>query len=464
MAHIKIKKGLDIPIDGKPSGDIKPLVPSGESHSGSKSKTVSLNLKPFEGTAFRLHAKEGDFVKIGQPVAEDKESEGRMFVAPAAGVIREVRRGLKRRLLDIVIEVADNEEYLETEPLSPTGASPEALIAKLMQGGLFQRIRQRPFDTLANPKKRPRTIFVKALESAPYVPPSEYQVMGHEAEFQLGLDALAVIAEEGVHLVYRSGTDFQPFTNARNVETHTAEGPHPVSNHSLHIQKIDPITKIDDVVWTLNAHDVVCIGHFLATGRYLTDRVIAIAGPALLSDQRGFFRVREGISVNNLVAGRLTKNMPARLVSGNPLMGTKVETEEYLGIRDYVFCAIPESTKRQPFHFFRLGADKYSFSRAYLSGHFNSKKRTWDFTTSQHGEERPFIDASLYKEVQPLDISTMLLCKAVMAEDYDLAQELGLLEVSGEDFALPTFVDPSKKEMVDIINEGLRAYHAEVLG
>ena len=44
-----------------------------------------------------------------------------------------------------------------------------------------------------------------------------------------------------------------------------------------------------------------------------------------------------------------------------------------------------------------------------------------------------------------------------------LAEELGLLEVSGEDFALTSFVDPSKIEMTDIINNGLKRYSEEMM-
>jgi len=102
-------------------------------------------------------------------------------------------------------------------------------------------------------------------------------------------------------------------------------------------------------------------------------------------------------------------------------------------------------------------------SRAYLSGHLNHADRSFDFDTSLHGEPRPFIVATLYDHVQPLNISTMLLVKAVMAEDYELAESMGLLEVAPEDFALTTFVCPSKIEMTDIVSQGLKAYAKEVL-
>ena len=146
-------------------------------------------------------------------------------------------------------------------------------------------------------------------------------------------------------------------------------------------------------------------------------------------------------------------------------MGQKVEPSDFLGFKHTVFCAIPESVDRQMLHFFRLGADKYTHSKAYLSGHFDQRNsdRTYPFTTNQHGEERAMVDGSIYDSVMPLPVPTSTLLKAVMAEDFDLAEELGFLEVDSEDFALPTFICPSKIEMVDIIKKGLKFHASEVL-
>jgi Na+-transporting NADH:ubiquinone oxidoreductase subunit A len=462
MVHIKISKGLNIPINGGPAGEIQPFIQSGTA-AHTKPKYISLNLHNYD-QSFKLLTKLDDFVKIGQPLVEDKEVEGRMYVAPASGIVREIRRGLKRRLLDIVIEVAEDEQYIESTPLDPLKATREEILSKLMIGGLFHRIRQRPFDRLANPKHKPRSIFVKALESAPFVPSSEMQVKGHEKEFQAGLDALSKLTDGNVNLVYRVGTSFLPFTNAKNVTTHTAEGPHPIANYSVHIHKIDPITSVNDCVWTLNAHDVVCIGHYLLSGRYYTGRVVGIGGTGIIPSRTGFFQLREGYPISNLISGRVEKHPHCRYISGDVLTGDKVLGEDFMGMSHYVFCSIPDPTKRELLHFFRLGTEKYSFSRAYLTGHLDRKRHLYDFSTLLHGEHRPFIDSQLYKKVMPLPVPTMLLCKAIMAEDYELAEELGLLEVSGEDFALPTFVDPSKMEMIEIVNTGLRRYAQEVLG
>ena len=454
--HIKIKKGLDIPIKGKPEGKIQTLTPQ------KKPKQIALNLDPFEEIRFKLFARRGDSIKIGQPLVEDKLTEGRVFASPAAGVITDIRRGLKRRIINIVIDVDKDEAYHEIGPLDAENGSATEIIDKLKAGGIFAHIRCRPFNMLARPDKPPRSIFVKAIESAPFVPPAELQVEGYEEEFQEGLTALSKLTAGPVHLVYHKNTTCRAFTEAKNVQKHTAEGPHPIGNLSVHIQHLDPITTPEDIIWTVTAHDVVAIGHLLKTGRTLVDRVISIAGPGIVPEHVGYFKVRAGYPIEELAANRLVTG-PVRLISGDPLMGLKVEPEDFLNFYHNVFCAIPESVGREFLSFLRLGLKKFSFSKTFPSGHLSHDSRKYDFTTSLNGEPRAFVDGSLYDKVMPLNISTMTLVKAVMAKDFDLAEELGLLEVDSEDFALPTFVCPSKMEMTEIIRQGLKKHAAELL-
>lgn len=460
--HIKIKKGLDIPIKGKPEGRIKQNIPSGEASPLITPSKIALNLRSFEDVKFKLLIKVGDLVKIGQPLAEDKSTPGRMFVSPAGGVIKDIRRGDKRVLQEIIIDVAKQEEYHEPNLINLEHDSRNEIVEKLKEGGLFAHIRSRPFNLLANPSQSPRSIFVKAIESALFVPPAELQVQSHEKEFQAGLDVLSKLTEGPVNLVFHKETTCRAFLEAKNVQKHTVEGPHPVGNASVHIQYIDPIRSPEDNVWVVNASDVILIGHFCLTGRYFIDRIISIAGPAVIPEKIGYYKSRIGMPIEALIPGRIQKGFN-RLISGDPLMGQRVDAEDFLGFDHCVFCVIPENTHREFLHFFRLGTDKYTFSKAYFTGHLDNQNREYDFTTSQHGEHRAFIDSTLYDEVQPLSIPTMLLVKAVMAEDFELAETLGLLEVVPEDFALPTFVCPSKMEMTEIIKNGLKQYSKEVL-
>src|ERR1700722_13369976 len=139
--HIEIKKGLDIPIKGGPIGALQRLTGAGEGHHTVRPDHVALDLKPFQELRLKLLTKVGDVVKIGQPLVEDKDASGRFFVSPAGGIVRDIRRGSKRTLLDIVIEVAAEEKEETFPQLDLKAASREEIIDLLKRSGLFTAIR-----------------------------------------------------------------------------------------------------------------------------------------------------------------------------------------------------------------------------------------------------------------------------------------------------------------------------------
>lgn len=451
--HIKVSKrrGLDLPIEGRPQGEVRSLAASPQ---------IAFQIDALDSIRFKLLVKLGDHVKMGQPLLSDKDCSVRQFVSSAGGVLREIRRGPKRQLLSLVIDRSDSEEHHQHPLLDPEQASREQLIEHLCATGQFSQIRMRPFHILARPSEVPRSIFVKAVESAPFVPPTELQVAGHELDFQAGLKALVKLTTGVVHLVHAKGTPCAAFSDAEGVIRHTVEGPHPAGNHSVHIHFIDPILHATARVWTLDVHGVISIGKMLRTGQVHHERVIGIGGLGLSQERRGFFRVRNGHSIRALIG---EDDAPlVRLISGDPLMGVQRQPDEFLDPEHFAFTALKPPVERKFLHFFRLGRGRYSTHRAYLSGHLR-RERTYEMTTSLHGEERSFIDCAVYDRVMPMRIPTALLVKAILSGDYQRSEMLGLLEVAAEDFALPAFICPSKVEMVHIVREGLKRFAAEFL-
>lgn len=449
---IIVKKGLDIPIKGEPSGEVQSLQ---DPH------FFAFNFDSFDRVSFRILVKIGDFVKIGEPLAENKAIAGQMFVSPAAGMVKEIRRGLKRRLIAIVIEVEKEEQYLKFAPLEIEKISREQILARLMQGGIFPYITMRPFCLIADPSYIPRDIFVKAVESAPFVPSAEIQVKRHEKNFQEGLLVLSKLTTGKIHLIHSNKTVCKTFLEAEGVEKHTVFGPHPAGNSSVHIHAIAPITHPQDIVWSLDVLGVIAVGKILSEGLYFKERVVSIAGPGIISGKTGYFNTRSGIPVSSLILNRV-QNPLSRFISGDPLSGLKVEKEDFLGFSHTAFSVIPENYEREVFHFLRLGSNKYTATKTYISGFLKPPSDGYEFTTNQHGEERPFIDGAVYEKFMPLKIPVMQLVKATLAEDYELAESLGLLEISPEDFALPSFVCPSKIEMMEILKKGIERYATEM--
>lgn len=430
--RLRIKKGLDIPLQGLPHGKTKTF---------SLPSTIALDLSPFETLSMTLLKKEGEKVKVGEPIVEDKKCPGRVFVSPGSGKIIEIARGAKRRLLSVIIET----DQKQTPYMKEKGT-----LENLMKGGLYPHIQMRPCLRIAHPNQKPEAIFIKAIESAPFAPPPELEIEGNEEAFAVALETLSKLCP--VHLVYREGSQCSSFTEASHAQIHSACGPHPVGNSSVHIQKIHPIRKNNQVIWTLLVSDVVAIGKWLTEGIYYTEKVISVAGEGISEEKRGFYRVNRGSSIEAVIG---KEKEAVRVISGDPLTG--VISSGYLGFYHNVICGLPEAkNKREFLHFLKLWRKGYSSSKAYLF-----KGKTPGFTTTQYGEERPFVEGAIYDKVMPLMIETMPFIKTLLTEQYDKSEALGLLEVAPEDFALPAFVCPSKIEMPEIVKQGLQEYAAQ---
>lgn len=440
--HLHSKKGLRIPIVGNPE--------SLEIQEESISSHIGLDLASFT-PIIRLLVKKGDKVLLGGPIAEERDFSMRKFVSPAGGIVTDIIRGEKRKPLYVVIEVSKKEKEHKYKTINIEKATVEEILSLFLMSGIFTKIYQRPYNILASPKRPPQAIFVIGAASAPYVPSPILHIVGYEEWFQAGLTLLSRIAP--VHITHNAEKTF--FPQIANVSQHTLSGLHPIANASFAIYHINPIIKTTDLVWTIQACDVIAIGKLAMCGTLHYSRVVSVAGDAIRPECRMLLRVREGVNIGHIIKNRLNEGN-IRVISGDPLMGRQVTDREFLGMFHYVVCAIYERPKkRKMFNFLRLGKQTFTATRTYLSGFYPN--RCYSFTTNQHGEERAFIDASIYDKVMPMRIPTMHLVKAILVEDFELAEQLGLLEVAEEDFALAAFICPSKIDIVQIVKNGLIA-------
>ncbi|MDN3505565.1 MAG: NADH:ubiquinone reductase (Na(+)-transporting) subunit A [Rhabdochlamydiaceae bacterium] len=452
MAFIKIKAGFDIPIKGSPKGEPRTIT---------SDSRVAIDLSCFDDIKLKLLVKVGELVKIGDPIAMDKLLNKRVFISHTSGTIIEIIRGEKRRVLYVVVQPDGKDEALKLDPFKLKKATKEKVIERLLVGGAFTFIRKRPCDTLANPTKLPRTIFLQGLESAPFRPDPIMHINGFEEEFQTGLQALEKIVAGNVHLVTRPESKLAYYADDVNIHSHSAVGPHPIANPSIHIEHIDPITNPTDVIWTLHVRDVVKIGA-LINGKFIHEKVIGIGGEGIDEKDRRYYRIKEGSSLQVLLANKQIKE-DCTIISGDPLCGKEVKMDGFIGFFDLALSIIPNSQKREMLHFFRLGKKKFTTTHTYLSGFFQKMSQKFSMNSLIHGEERPFIDGAVYDKVMPLTVPTMPFLKALLEKDYEKAVELGLLEVSAEDFALASFICPSKIDHIGIVDRGLKEYASHYL-
>jgi Na+-transporting NADH:ubiquinone oxidoreductase subunit A len=99
------------------------------------------------------------------------------------------------------------------------------------------------------------------------------------------------------------------------------------------------------------------------------------------------------------------------------------------------------------------GLKKLSISRSFPSWLMPGREYRAD--TNLKGGLRPFVLTGEYEKVLPMNIYPMQLLKAILVDDIEKMEQLGIYEVAEEDFALCEFVCPSKIEIQSIIRQGI---------
>ena len=435
-----IKKGLDIKLLGEAEKTIVDL----------NAEKFAIKPPNFIGCFPKVMVKEGDVVKAGTTLFIDKYRDNIIFTSPVSGKVEAVKRGAKRRLLEIIIDSDGKHESVDFGKSSIADLKKDDIVAKMLKSGVWPLIRQRPYSVIANPDESPKSIMVAAYDSSPLAADFDLIVHGHGDEFQAGLDILTKLTKGTVHLnVDAKKTTSKVFLNSKNVQINTFSGPHPSGNVSVHISKLDPINK-GDVVWYLYPQDVLTIGRLFLEGKFNSSRIFACAGSEVTKPK--YYKSYIGASIKNMVEGN-TSATENRFISGTVLTGEKIEKDGFIGYYDSMISVIPEGNYHEFFGWLLPGFGKFSFSKTFPSYLTPNKKFKVD--TNLHGGVRAYVMTGKFEKVFPLDIFPLQLIKAVLVEDIDAMENLGIYEIDHEDFALCEVIDTSKTEIQSIIRGGL---------
>lgn len=437
---IQIKKGLDISLMGSAEKVTEKSLPS-----------TNFVLKPldFHGIIPKLLIKVGDKLKAGQPVFYSKSNEEIKFVSPVSGEVVDIVRGERRKVLEIKIKASATQEYIEHTVKSIDSMNAEQIKSLLLASGCWSFIKQRPYDVIAHPDKKPKAIFISAYASAPLAANYNYALKGKEKELQEAITALSKLTEGKLH-VSVGKKEKSPFQELKNLTLHKVSGPHPSGNVSTQIAKINPINK-GEVIWTVTPQDLVIIGELLLTGKFNAERIVALVGSSVKNPK--YYTTKIGAEMQSVVKNQL-KEGKNRIISGNVLTGRTEGIKGYLGYYDNTISVIPEGDDYELFGWTAPVFKKISTTRALtFSWLFPNKK--YNLNTNLNGEHRAFVVTGSYEEVFPLDIYPMQLLKACRYADLDEMEKLGMYEVAPEDFALTEFICVSKQPHQQIIREGL---------
>jgi Na+-transporting NADH:ubiquinone oxidoreductase subunit A len=444
---IKLKKGFTINLAGKASTTVVDSI---------HPETFVIKPTDFQGLYMpKPMVKEGDSVKAGTPLFHDKKHENVLYTSPVSGEIVEIKRGEKRKLLEIKVladKVVEHESFGKYSVSDIANLSVDKLKQQILNSGLWPWLVQRPFGVVADPSATPKAIHISTFDTAPLAPDYSILFKGQDQYFQVGVDILKRFTSGAIHVnVHNSSEIPTTFSQAKGVELNKFSGQHPASCVGVQIHHIDPINK-GDVVWTISPLGVIQIGKLFLTGVYDASRLVAVAGSEVKKPQ--YYKTYTGASVKRFIDNNLN-NDHVRVISGNPLTGVAIGKEGHVGFYDHQISVLPEGDYYEFLGWIAPGKNKLSLQRAIGLFSFLSPNKERVIDTNTHGEPRAFVQSGVFEQVTPMDILPTHLLKSILAEDIDEMEALGIYEVIEEDLALCEFVDVSKHKVQQIVREGI---------
>lgn len=447
---IKIKKGLDLPIEGEPRQELGECPSIG---------SVAIIGDDYVGMKPTMAVKVGDEVKAGQELFSDKKNPGVIFTAPASGKVSAINRGQRRALQSVVIKLDGKDEANSFESYGRSdlaGLDREKIKSNLVKSGMWTSFRTRPFSRIPSVDGKPAAIFVNAMDTNPLSPYPGVVIEAHMRDFEDGLKVVEHLTDGTVYLCHDPHT-YLPKELPSKVKVNTFSGVHPAGLVGTHIHFLDPVSE-KKTVWHISYQDVIAIGKLFTSGKLWNKRVISLAGPMV--KEPCLYEVPLGANIDDL-SKSLVNGEDIRLVSGSLFSGRHAEGPfSFLGRYHLQVCAIKEGRERELLGWQMPGFDKFSVKNAFFSKLLPGGRR-FAFTSSTGGSVRAMVPIGSYEKIMPLDVEPTFLLRSLLSRDTEQAALLGALELDEEDLGLCTFVCPTKEEYGPMLREILTTIEKE---
>ena len=448
---IRIKKGLDIPIYGSPAEEIV---------DSKKSRSVAILGDDYVGMKPTMLVEEGDQVKLGQPLFEDKKNPGVLVTSPAGGKVEAINRGNRRVLQSIVIEVDSNEDFVQFNSYTEdnlSNATKETIREQLISSGMWTAFRTRPYSKTPNIETSPANIFISALDTQPLSPNPEHIINIQKNDFNFGISVLKRLVSCPIHLSVSNNSKLDIHEDDQ-LKTHIFTGPHPSGLVGTQMHFISPAS-LTNINWSIGYQDVIAIGKLFKTGLLSVERVISLAGPQV--NEPSYIKTRLGACTDELTAGELTQR-ENRIISGSVISGREaIGAYAYLGRYHNQVSVVAEanSKDREFMNWLTPGPRKFSKIPLFLSSLF--PKKFFKFKTLMNGSDRPIVPIGVYEEVLPLNVLPAMLLRNIVLLDTEKIQSLGGLELDEEDLSLCSYVCPGKYDFGSLLRAGLTKIEVE---
>ena len=448
---IRIKKGLNIPINGSPTEEIV---------DSTRSRSVAILGNDYVGMKPTMLVEEGERVKLGQALFEDKKNPGVIFTSPAGGKVESINRGDRRVLQSVVIEVEQEEETEEFNRYSEDEldkTNPAEIRSQLIKSGSWTAFRTRPYSKIPGVEEIPNNIFISLLDTQPLSPNPEIITNLNTDNFNFGLKVLKRLVDCPIHVSTGPNSNLD-LPEDDQVIKHIFSGPHPAGLVGTQMHYISPAS-LSNINWTIGYQDVIAIGAQFRTGKVFVERVVSLAGPQV--NEPKYLKTRLGACTDEVTAGQLTQR-ENRVISGSVISGREaIGPYAYLGRyhNQISVVAEPNSKDREFMNWLTPGPRKFSKIPLFLSSLF--PKKLYKFKALMNGSDRPIVPIGVYEEVLPLNFLPAMLLRNIVLMDTEKIQALGGLELDEEDLSLCSFVCPGKYDFGSLLRAGLTKIEVE---
>ena len=448
---IRIKKGLNIPINGSPTEEIV---------DSTRSRSVAILGNDYVGMKPTMLVEEGERVKLGQALFEDKKNPGVIFTSPAGGKVESINRGDRRVLQSVVIEVEQEEETEEFNRYSEDEldkTNPAEIRSQLIKSGSWTAFRTRPYSKIPGVEDIPNNIFISLLDTQPLSPNPEIITNLNTDNFNFGLKVLKRLVDCPIHISTGPNSNLD-LPEDDQVINHIFSGPHPAGLVGTQMHYISPAS-LSNINWTIGYQDVIAIGAQFRTGKVFVERVVSLAGPQV--NEPKYLKTRLGACTDEVTAGQLTQR-ENRVISGSVISGREaIGSYAYLGRyhNQISVVAEPNSKDREFMNWLTPGPRKFSKIPLFLSSLF--PKKLYKFKALMNGSDRPIVPIGVYEEVLPLNFLPAMLLRNIVLMDTEKIQALGGLELDEEDLSLCSFVCPGKYDFGSLLRAGLTKIEVE---
>lgn len=399
----------------------------------------------------RLLVSTGDSVAVGTPLFEDKTNPDIRFLSPGGGSVHAVHYGERRVIKEIVIALDPAESEVAFDPVGDAelrAMDRDSLIDTLMARGVWPLIRDLPFRAIADRNTRPAAIWVPLGPADRFHPLPDLYLKNHNKTFAFGIRALQRLADT-VNVCENADRKVSD-PSIRDLVTHRVTGGYPSDDPGV-IQYHTKQSADENRAWYIRGQDVLLLGQALLSGRYPTDRTVAVSGGPEKNNRH--VKTRIGAPLKSLV-----HNIDAfddyRWTIGGLFTGYTGSAATYLGFYETALNLIPEAKTAELLGFMRPGPEKPTCSRTFLSA---LRKKPLVTDAGMHGEARACVNCGNCRIVCPVDIMPQFTYKCLYADEMEEALAHGLLDCV--ECGLCSYVCPSKVELTETFQRTKQRYY-----